>query len=145
VSSGRFAELNFSWKWSQPGCGADENHRLLARQEGYERDNLYLVRQVHSRDGICCDGTTPAKSIKTPGDYLVASRPGIVCGVITADCVPVLLWEPGTKCVAAVHSGWRGTLAGVVEAAIGDLVTLYGARRSRILAAVGPAIGVCCF
>lgn len=145
ASTGRFAELNFSWKWPDPGCGADENHSLLASQEGYDRDELYLVRQVHGRSGVCCDEMSPGETLATEGDYLVASRPGTVCGVITADCVPVLVWEPERRCVAAVHSGWRGTLAGVVEAAIDELCSRYCAERRFMLAAVGPAIGACCF
>jgi hypothetical protein len=145
VSTGRFASLNFSWKWPEPGCGADENHRLLALHEGYRREKLYLVRQSHGNDGVCCDDCSPAQTLRVAADYLVCARVAHVCAVITADCVPVLLWEPQARCVAAVHSGWRGTLADVVGVAVTDLQTRYGAESARMRVAVGPHIGPCCF
>lgn len=142
---GVFAELNFSWKWRESGCMADQNHDLLALSEGYDRKNLYLVKQVHGSHGFSAETTTPEESIKTPGDFITSSRPGDICAVITADCVPVLIFDETVPCVAAVHSGWRGTLARVGEAAVKVLCQRYGSRPENMLAALGPAIGLCCF
>ena len=65
--------------------------------------------------------------------------------VVTADCVPVLLVDPARRVAAAVHAGWRGTAAGVLEAALGHLEAAYGTGPQDLHAAVGPAIGGCCF
>ena len=71
---------------------------------------------------------------------MVTATPGIALGVLTADCAPVLFADPQARVVAAAHAGWRGALSGVVEAAIEAMEDL-GAKRERIVAAVGPCIG----
>jgi hypothetical protein len=73
------------------------------------------------------------------GDALVSRTPGLVLAVTTADCVPVLMVDPEARVAAAVHAGWRGAAAGVVEAACGAMEAL-GARRARLRAAIGPCI-----
>jgi hypothetical protein len=65
-------------------------------------------------------------------------------GVVTADCVPVLVADPGTGLVAAVHAGWRGLAAGVIEAAL-EVLRARGADTARLVAAVGPCVGPCCY
>ncbi|MBN1334945.1 MAG: laccase domain-containing protein [Deltaproteobacteria bacterium] len=77
------------------------------------------------------------------GDALVTTVPGLVLGVRTADCVPVLLAGPGG--VAAVHAGWRGTAAGVVHAAVEALSAATGQPAGAFRAALGPAVGPCCY
>src|ERR1044071_6604629 len=76
---------------------------------------------------------------------MITSTPGIFLGVLTADCVPMLFVAPEEKVVAAVHAGWRGTLAGIAEKAVGQLVEKHGASLQEIEIAVGPAIGSCCY
>ncbi|HEY2387325.1 MAG TPA: peptidoglycan editing factor PgeF, partial [Candidatus Binatia bacterium] len=78
-------------------------------------------------------------------DALVTASAGVLLTIRTADCVPVLLVAPGSRAVAAVHAGWRGALAGVVENAVAALAERYGARPAAIQAAIGPAIGGCCY
>jgi YfiH family protein len=113
----------------------------LARvQEALVRaGRLLLMRQVH--------GTlvrrAPWKG--TPeGDASVADEPGLVLGVATADCLPILLFDPARGAVAAAHAGWRGTAAGVVAGAVEALVA-EGSRPDDIVVAIGPGIGPCCY
>jgi hypothetical protein len=77
-------------------------------------------------------------------DAVVCDAPGARVAVVTADCVPILLASPGARAVAAVHAGWRGLAAGVIEAAVGALEEL-GVRGAELVAAVGPHVGVCCY
>jgi YfiH family protein len=77
-------------------------------------------------------------------DAVVCSAPGVAVAVVTADCVPILLAAPGARVVAAVHAGWRGLAAGVVEAALLELAAA-GARPGELVAAVGPHVGACCY
>ncbi len=100
-------------------------------------------RQAHS------DRVTRAdcgwRSAYPEADAVVTDRPGILVGVRTADCAPVLLVDPVRKTVAAVHAGWRGVVAGVLENSLDKLSGEFGSRTEDIEAAVGPAIGACCF
>jgi purine-nucleoside/S-methyl-5'-thioadenosine phosphorylase / adenosine deaminase len=99
---------------------------------------LDVPRQVH---GI---RVLEASGERHEADGLVTAAPGRVVGVVTADCVPVLLVAQDTRLAAAVHAGWRGAAGGVLEAAVGEMVA-RGADASRIEAAVGPAVGPCCY
>jgi YfiH family protein len=115
----------------------------LSRQVGLAREKLHTAHQVHGRAvAQVVSGEVP--STLGEADALVATVPGAWVGVRTADCVPILLVDPDTGNVSAVHSGWRGTKLRVVEAAIAALV-VQGSKPERLLAAVGPAIGVCCY
>jgi YfiH family protein len=86
-----------------------------------------------------------APFVGTPeGDAAVARAPGVLLGVQTADCLPVLLVLPARRAVAAAHAGWRGTAAGVVRAALGVLLA-EGGEPAEVVAALGPCIGPCCY
>ena len=74
-----------------------------------------------------------------------SDRPDVALGVFVADCIPALVADPRTGAFAAVHAGWRGTLAGVLPAAVVALAQHYGARPADLRVALGPAIGPCCF
>jgi YfiH family protein len=87
--------------------------------------------------------TVPSGSLT--GDALVTNTPGLLLAVQTADCVPILLADPRTRAVAAVHAGWRGTLARVVEKSLGRLRMEFGTRPGDVVAVLGPAIGRCCY
>jgi len=104
-----------------------------------EKGRLLSLKQVH---GVAValapfEGTPEA-------DAAVATAAGLILGIETADCLPVLLVDPARRFVAAVHAGWRGTASGVVGHAVGALVA-RGARPEDLLAALGPGIGPCCY
>lgn len=98
---------------------------------------LVLAKQVHSPDVA----TVQEPWLGDPAhvDALVTDRPGLLIGVVTADCAPVLLADGEAGVVGAAHAGWRGALGGVIENTVGAMVSL-GARRERIVAAIGPTI-----
>lgn len=79
------------------------------------------------------------------GDALYTRDPNLLLGILTADCVPVLVADTRTHAVAAFHAGWRGTLARIVERGVGTLRRDFGSRPKDLIAAIGPAIGPCCF
>ncbi len=79
------------------------------------------------------------------GDALVTAATGLALGVYVADCVPILVCDERTRGLAAVHAGWRGTVAGVLRAAIGALRDRFGARPADLRLGFGPSIGACCF
>jgi polyphenol oxidase len=139
VSAGPFASLNCSLSSQDDPGAVAENRGLVADALGVRRDNLVGCTQVHGIDVVHVE-TPWAAGAGPRADAMVANRPGIALGVITADCAPVLFADPGSGIAGAAHAGWRGAVAGTIEATIGAMVRL-GARRDRIAAAVGPCIG----
>ncbi len=100
-------------------------------------------RQVHSDRAARADcgwGNAPPEA-----DAAVTDRAGVLVGVCTADCAPVLLVDPARKAVGAVHVGWRGAVAGVLENALDRMRSEFGSRPEDVEAAIGPTIGSCCF
>ncbi len=100
---------------------------------------LLLLQQVHGATVQHAPWTG-----RPPADAAVAGEPGLLLGIETADCLPVLIVDPQRRAVAAAHAGWRGTVAGVTREAVAALVR-EGSRASDLLAALGPGIGPCCY
>jgi polyphenol oxidase len=103
---------------------------------------LATVKQVHSSTCVAAGGRT---GVIAQADALVENRPGAVVGVKTADCIPVLLSDERNRAVAAVHAGWRGTVAHIVERAVEAMSVEFGTRAADLRAAIGPGIGKCCY
>jgi polyphenol oxidase len=91
--------------------------------------------------------TTPRKrgSQEHAGDALITSEPGILLTIRTADCLPVLIADRRRRAVAAIHAGWRGALARVIEKTVGEMRRAFGCRPADLIAVFGPAIGRCCY
>jgi polyphenol oxidase len=136
--------FNLALSWgNQPDQVAANRRRLLAALGG---DHLYLARQVHGAEVVRVgEGDSPGTVGAARADAIVTDRPGAAIGVFVADCVPVLLADPDTGACAAVHAGWRGVVAQVVSAAVRQMGAAYGTRAASLRAALGPAIGRCCF
>ena len=101
---------------------------------------VVTARQVHgTRVAIAAPGPPPE------ADGLVSATAGQLVGVVTADCMPLLLIDRGRRVAAAVHAGWRGAAAGVIEAAVAKLGAAFQADAPSLEAAIGPAIGACCY
>jgi len=100
------------------------------------------LKQVHS--AVCVAGAG-RRGVLGTGDALLENTPGAVVAVKTADCIPLLLVDPNHRAVAAVHAGWRGTVAGIAQSAVAALGIQFGSRAGDLHAAIGPAIGKCCY
>ncbi|HKV62647.1 MAG TPA: peptidoglycan editing factor PgeF [Candidatus Acidoferrum sp.] len=119
-----------------------ENRRLFQSAMGASNMKLISLKQIHS-DVIHLFNSAPAEPCH--GDASMTNRPGLLLGVQTADCVPILLVDPKKRVVAAVHAGWRGTLARIVVKAIGQMQMQFKTNPADLLAAIGPSIGGCCY
>jgi len=106
-------------------------------------DNLVMAKQVHSSDVIIVEGPFP--EAKKTGDALVTNVPNISLGVSTADCVPLLLYDPSHHIAGAVHIGWRGAVSGIIRNTIKILERTFGVSPQDLLIAIGPAIAPCCY
>lgn len=141
ASSGVFAGLNC-------GPGSSDQHEAVlinrgkvAQAMGVPREALIGVHQVHSADVVTID-TPPAAPARA--DALVTATPGLALTILTADCQPVLFADLETGVIGAAHAGWKGALAGVLEATVEAMVAL-GARREGIRAVIGPSISQRCY
>ncbi len=144
-------ELNLGWTAEDDGAAVAENRRRLIRSvAGAEKMKLVTIRQFHSgliRTAQPGQGvlSTPEGKAVLRGDGLMTQQAGWLLGVLTADCVPVLIADTRTRAVAAFHAGWRGTAARIVERGVGSMRLEFGSRPEDLVAAIGPAIGPCCF
>src|SRR5438309_7644436 len=151
--------LNLGWtKEDDPALVAENRRRFVGAASGEMSGNtgfaLVTVRQVHSaivqvirESQGALDGKlqTPDGKAVLEGDGLITAIPEVMLGVGTADCVPVLVADVSRRVVGAFHAGWRGTVARIVEHGISALRAEYGSSPDDLIAAVGPAIGSCCY
>lgn len=105
---------------------------------------LVTVRQIHS-DLIHRISHIPEDSAPLAGDGMVTNVPGILLGILTADCLPVILVDPKRRAVGVFHAGWRGTLKRIVEKGVGEMHRWFGTNPGDLKAAIGPGIRGCCY
>lgn len=136
VSEGIYASMNCGLGSRDAPDSVAENRARATRLLG--ADALIGVYQKHSNTAVVAKKTWADAEVPE-ADAIVTSKPGLAIGVLTADCAPVLLCDPGSRVIGAAHAGWRGALAGIVEATV-EAMTGLGAAPERILAAIGPSI-----
>lgn len=137
VSAGIVSGLNVGFGAGDDLAAVQENRRRAA-EAVLPGGRLVSVHQTHS--AICAVANTPWDEAERPeADAIVTSQPGLLLGIVTADCAPVLLADSQAQVIGIAHAGWRGAHGGVLESAIAGMESL-GADRARIVAAIGPAI-----
>jgi len=147
VSPPPFKGLNFGG--GDAALNIRANMERLSHAFDLPSTGVATVRQVHGRhvvvmgDDDIRDGRYAGKGPE--GDAIVTSRKGLAIGVLTADCVPVLLYDAEAGCIAVAHAGWRGFVAGVLRETLSVMSQGFGARIVDIYAAIGPHIGPCCY
>ncbi len=140
VSTGLVAGLDTGLRGMDPADPALEavrENRRRAAAAVLPGARLVGVYQVHGAD--CVEAGDWAEPERPHADALVTDRPGVLLGILTADCAPVLLADAAAGVVGAAHAGWKGAVAGVTDSTIAAMERL-GARRERIAAAIGPCI-----
>ena len=153
VSAGCFANLNFSCREGDRPEDVAENWRLLTEAFQIDLPQFVLMRQMHGDWIITIDSNEheiiapcpvlPAEAYVC--DALVTDRPEIAIGVKTADCAPLFLIDRAKRVIGVVHAGWRGTALNIAGQAVDVFVDRFSSRPGDILAAIGPAIGPCCY
>ncbi len=127
----------------KPGMGA---HAFCGRAGCGEEEKIITINQQHGTTAVWVstdEGRAYYKNIE--GDILLTMDKGLPIGVRTADCLPVLLFNPVSRAIGAVHAGWRGTAAGVAGRALVEMDNLFVAAPENTFAALGPRIGPCCY
>jgi hypothetical protein len=136
VSKGVYDSLNTGVGSRDDPDAVRENRTRAAAALGVEPDALLTCYQIHSTIAVTARAPWPARP---EADAVVTDAPNLACGALSADCAPILLADAEARVVGAAHAGWKGALGGVIESAV-RAMEAQGARRERILAAVGPCI-----
>jgi YfiH family protein len=137
VSTGAVAGLNVGYGSHDARASIDENRRRAVAALSPAAE-LVTLHQVHSPDVVYAAAAWHLDQ-RPHADAVFTDRPGLLLGILTADCAPVLLTDRDAGVIGAAHAGWRGAFAGVTDSLVAAMETL-GARRERIKAAVGPCI-----
>jgi len=137
ASSGIFAGLNCGQGSSDQAEIVAINRARAAEAMGLTANDLAMVHQVHSATVL--QVTAPNEPPRPRADGMVTATPGLGLAILTADCQPVLFADPDAQVIGAAHAGWKGTLAGVLEATV-EAMEKLGADRSNISAVIGPSI-----
>ena len=141
VSTGAFASMNLSYWVGDDERAVDTNWERLRRRV----PALKLVARLNQVHGnVVHAATRDTAALRPPGDGIVTAEPGVMLGIFSADCVPILMVDSKRKVAGALHAGWRGVIADIADAGVRAMDQL-GARASDIRAAIGPSIGSCCF
>jgi polyphenol oxidase len=143
VSRGPFASLNLSYWVGDDRASVDSNwERLRRKVPALKLGAVGLTNQVHGNAIHIVARKTAAD--RPRGDGMVTAEPGVILGIFSADCVPILMIDSKRKIAGAFHAGWRGIIADIATAGVAAMTKL-GAHASDLRAALGPSIGPCCF
>ena len=149
VSQGYLASMNIGTSRGDTRENVLENYRILGENLGFDPHNAVLSRQIHSDIVLKAEGKNRGAGLYADPmpdcDGLVTNEKGLALVIFTADCTPILFWDPVTGAVGAAHAGWRGTAKAIGARTVEAMVKYYGAKPENIRAAIGPNIGRCHF
>ena len=149
VSQGSLSSLNIGIHRGDQWENVLKNYEILGKALNFDPKNLVLSHQIHTDTVLCVGKEQTGSGLFAPElpecDGLITNEPGVALAIFTADCTPILLHDPVTGAVGAVHAGWRGTAASIAGKAVAAMAREFGCEPRNIRAAIGPNIGVCCF
>lgn len=143
VSEGPYASLNFDAREEDTQENVDKNRALFHEAFGVPAGRLVTVNQVHGKEVLIVEGAPPVEPVDA--DAIITNEKNIAIGMTTADCQPILLFDPANMAIGAVHAGWKGTTNGVVIETARKMADKYGTRPEDLIASLGPCIGPCCY
>lgn len=149
VSTGPLSSLNLGIDRGDSFQNVRENCRRFCAAIGADDKKLVMSKQVHEDNVRVCTMADAGKGLDRPRDYeadgLVTDVPGLPLMIFSADCIPILFYDPVRRVVAACHGGWRGTVMGIAGKTAAKMIAIYGCHPENIRVAIGPGISRCCF
>lgn len=151
VSSKPYHELNMGYHVGDDHKRVTENRRIFCKAIGIELDSLVLAQQVHGDKIMVVDkehagcGAYDFESGLANTDALITNSNAVAIGILTADCVPVMLFDPIKKVIGVSHAGWKGSLSKIAAKTVLKMNEIYGTKPSDCLASIGPCICKNCY
>lgn len=149
VSEGYLSSLNLGTHRGDEPNNVMENYRILGKAVGFDPMDTVFTKQIHSdiveRVGTAHRGRGLLREVEEGCDGLVTNEENVVLTVFSADCTPILFFDPVARAVGACHAGWRGTALGIGKRVVEAMAFHFGSDPKNIRAAIGPCIGQCCF
>lgn len=149
VSQGHLSSLNLGIHRGDDPEKVLENYRIWGRTLGFAPEDTVFTRQLHgnlvARVGREDRGVGLFRPVEPERDGLVTKESGVALTIFTADCTPILFYDPVCRCVGAAHAGWRGTAKAIAARTVEAMVRHYGCDPQNIRCAIGPCISRCCF
>ena len=149
VSEGYLSSLNLGVHRGDVYENVVKNYTILGNAVGFSPEQTVFTKQLHTDIVRVVDETHRGEGLLRETtevcDGQITDRPGVALVAFTADCTPILLFDPVRRAIGAVHAGWRGTALGIAARAVEAMVREYGCKPENIRAAIGPSIGQCCF
>jgi len=148
-NGGRGADDSLSLGGSQGEDSGDieQNRRLFCQRLGIDPSSLFIMKQVHGKEVVIVENTDQAGSVrkKLEADGAITQKKNLALTIQTADCVPVLLYDPIRQVIGAVHSGWRSAAQGIIAEALSKMKRHFRSNPADCHALIGPSIGACCY
>lgn len=146
VSAHPFASLNFDRRDGDPIENIERNKDVAGRACNAPFDRLVTVNQVHGSDVVRLDVRALRAAVRPlNADAIITKLANIPIGMLTADCLPILLFDPVNMAIGAAHAGWRGTAGRIAVAVVEAMTDEFGSRPEDVIAALGPHIRGCCY
>lgn len=144
VSKAPYTSANLAFHVGDDPSDVLENHNRLAQRIGFERDTLIHMRQIHSDHVVVVDETM---DFATPPecDALITDQPDTPLMVMSADCIPILVYDPLQRVIGAIHAGRAGALSAILPKTIERMAQTYGTRIENVRISMGPSIHGCCY
>ncbi|MDQ3394833.1 MAG: peptidoglycan editing factor PgeF [Bacteroidota bacterium] len=139
MANGKLPIFTLSYSSSPDKQGIRRNRNLLSSALGVPDNQLFIPSQVHM-DRIVNVGKATSKEELLETDGLITNEPGVCIAVLAADCVPIILYDKKNRAIAAIHSGWRGTVAKILEKALLKMHQDFGTEGQDLIACIGPSI-----
>ena len=138
ISEGIYSSLNCGLGSGDKKENILNNLAIVSKKIGIKNENLFLMNQTHSNKVVVIDEKN--KNIqRINSDALITKLKNIAISVLTADCVPILVYEEVNQIIACIHAGWKGAISGIIENTLNEIVTM--SKNNRIYVAIGPCIG----
>ena len=131
--------LNLSFSTGENIQRVNENRERVIRLFDMPPDRMFFPDQCHTAEVKVVNFHTTEQSMQST-DAIITNKRGICIGVLTADCVPILLYDPVKRVIAAIHAGWRGTVGEIVKNTISRMIKSFNVHPSNLVAAIGPSI-----
>mgnify|MGYP001268480242 FL=1 len=141
ISKGIYKSLNCGIGSNDKKANVKKNLEIVKSKLGIKSKIIFLVKQIHSNKYIFLKNNLNVKTRSVSADAIICEKKGMPIGILTADCVPILIYDKEKKMIAAIHAGWRGAYKGIIQKVINKMLS-KGCDQKNMIVAIGPCISI---